>query len=105
MPRPELLEGITEKVITPCGNFYLTINYNNKEIVEIFARIGKGGNCGYVMLNALSRVCSLALREGVKIEKIIETLKGLRCSGADNKDFHCCPHSIGMVLEEHINNK
>lgn len=96
MSRPELLDGITTKEKTPCGGMYVVINYKEK-INEVFSFLGKGGGCPRTFLEALSRVISLAIRSGVDEEKIITTLRGIRCS-ASSDDLNSCPTAMASAL-------
>lgn len=42
-PRPDMTTGITERVKIGCGNLYITVNYDDKGICEIFTNTGKAG--------------------------------------------------------------
>ena len=43
-PRPDVVTGVTEKVKIGCGNLYITVNYDEKGICEIFTNTGKAGD-------------------------------------------------------------
>ena len=40
--RPDIVSGFTEKVEIGCGNLYITVNFDDKGIVEVFTNTGKG---------------------------------------------------------------
>ena len=53
--RPDVLEGMTYKVTTDCGNFFLTINKANDDLFEVRMEMGKSGNCvrGFLHLTSI----------------------------------------------------
>lgn len=105
-PRPAVTRGITEKVVIGCGNLYVTVNYDDQGICEVFTNLGRAGGCPS-QSEATSRLISTALRAGISVESIIEQLKGIRCHStlrqrAVNGDIKVlsCPDAIGRVLEK-----
>ncbi len=105
-PRPEITRGMTEKVQIGCGNLYVTVNYDELGICEVFANLGRAGGCPS-QSEATSRLISTALRAGMSVYSIIEQLKGIRCHStlrqrATNKNIKVlsCPDAIGRVLEK-----
>ena len=75
--RPETLYGFTTKMITGMGNLYVTVTELNGSPFEVFATIGKSGKSTTAKTEAIGRLVSLALRTGVKVDKIVEQLKGI----------------------------
>lgn len=107
--RPEITQGITEKVRIGCGNLYITANYDENGICEVFTNLGRAGGCPS-QSEATSRLVSIALRSGVDPKSIIEQLKGIRCHStlrqrATNKNIKVlsCPDAIGKALEKVMN--
>ncbi len=99
-PRPALVYGITERMQTGCGNLYVTVNYDEQGICEVFTSTGKVGGCPS-QSEAVSRLVSITLRGGMCIEEILDQLSGIRCpSTMRNSDRNCasCPDAIGRVL-------
>ncbi len=100
-PRPDITTGFTEKVKIGCGNLYITVNYDDKGICEVFANLGRGGGCPS-QSEAASRLISIALRSGVDVKSIVEQLKGIRCAGTTGRGLKVtsCPDAIGRVVEK-----
>jgi len=101
-PRPDVVSGLTEKVQIGCGNLYITVNFDDKGIVEVFTNTGKGGGCPS-QSEATSRLVSVSLRSGVDIKTIIEQLRGIRCASTvrnNNLKVTSCPDAIARVIEK-----
>ncbi len=75
--RPETLDGFTTKMVTGMGNLYVTVTELNGSPFEVFATIGKSGKSTTAKTEAIGRLVSLALRSGVKVDKIVGQLKGI----------------------------
>ena len=103
--RPDIVTGFTEKVKIGCGNLYITANYDDQGICEVFTNTGRAGGCSS-QSEATSRLISIALRSGVDVKAIISQLKGIRCpSTIRHKDLKClsCPDAIGQLIEKVAN--
>lgn len=107
--RPQITKGMTEKVKIGCGNLYITVNYDENGICEVFTNLGRAGGCPS-QSEATSRLISIALRSGIDVKEIIEQLKGIRCHStlrqrATNKEIKVlsCPDAIGKALERVMN--
>lgn len=105
-PRPQITRGITEKVAIGCGNLYVTVNYDDMGICEVFTNLGRAGGCPS-QSEATSRLISTALRSGMDVQALIDQLKGIRCHStlrqrALNKNIKVlsCPDAIGKMLEK-----
>lgn len=104
--RSSILAGLTEKANTPFGSMYMTANYADKEILECFIHLGKSGSEIRSMIEALSRVISIGLRSGTKIEDYITTLEGIAGSetwvyeNAEGNEFYVrsIPDMIAKML-------
>ena len=100
-PRPDMTTGITERVKIGCGNLYITVNYDDKGICEIFTNTGKAGGCPS-QSEATARLASIALRSGIAVRSIIDQLKGIRCpSTIRQSGMKCtsCPDAIAKAIE------
>ncbi len=101
-PRPDVTTGFTEKVKIGCGNLYITVNYDEEGICEVFTNTGRAGGCPS-QSEATSRLVSVALRSGMSVDAIVEQLKGIRCpSTIRQPDAKCtsCPDAIARVIRK-----
>lgn len=104
------LTGKTYKYNTACGTLYITINKDSKgNIIEIFTNSSKNGTCK-ANLNGETRLASLALRSGVKVEEVIDSLKSIQCQSCafarakGNKiDGSSCPDIIAKCIKSEYN--
>jgi len=106
-PRPDITNGFTEKVRTGCGNLYITVNYDEQGICEVFTNTGRAGGCPS-QSEATSRLVSIALRSGIDAESIIEQLKGIRCASTIRQrgmKVLSCPDAIGRLIEKVMNHQ
>lgn len=102
--RPEITNGLTEKVKIGCGNLYVTVNYDEQGICEVFTNTGRHGGCPS-QSEATSRLVSISLRAGVDVETIINQLKGIRCPSTIRQPgmkVMSCPDAIARTIEKVI---
>jgi ribonucleoside-diphosphate reductase alpha chain len=103
--RPRVTAGSTERVLTGCGNLYVTVNRDEHGICEVFSTLGKTGGCASAQLEGLSRLISLSLRSGIEIASIVEQLRGIRCPSIVWEGGHAvlsCADAIASVLEKEV---
>lgn len=103
--RPDTVMGITERVKIGCGNLYITVNYDDKGICELFTNTGKAGGCPS-QSEATARLASIALRSGIDVKSIVDQLKGIRCpSTIRQSGMKCtsCPDAIAKTIERVYN--
>lgn len=104
--RPEILTGKTYRIKTGYGNLYVTVNNDENGVpFEVFAIIGKSGGFFQEQSEGICRLISVALRAGVKLEEVIDNLKGIRGPMpmlTDKGTVLSLPDAIGQVLDEHV---
>ncbi len=104
--RPDVMAGKTYKIKSGYGNLYITVNRDDKGVpFEVFATIGKSGGFFQEQTEAICRLISRSLRSGVKVEEIINDLKGIRgpMPTMTNKGtILSLPDAIGKILEEDV---
>jgi ribonucleoside-diphosphate reductase alpha chain len=106
--RPKVTRGVTERVNTGCGYIYVTVNFDQQGISEVFSTLGKAGGCAAAQLEAISRLISLALRSGIDVDSIVKHLRGIRCPSIAWEQGHAilsCADAIASVLEKYIREK
>jgi ribonucleoside-diphosphate reductase alpha chain len=102
--RPKVTRGVTERVNTGCGYIYVTVNFDQRGISEVFSTLGKAGGCAAAQLEAISRLTSVALRSGVNLDSIVKHLRGIRCPSIAWEQGHAilsCADAIASVLEKY----
>ncbi|RLC76619.1 MAG: hypothetical protein DRI61_12990 [Chloroflexi bacterium] len=101
--RPEELKGTTYKIKTGCGNLYVTVNIDDKQVaMECFCRLGKAGGCANSQTEAIGRLISYALRIGGEIDEIVNNLIGINCHSPvmnGKKQVNSCSDAIAQVLQ------
>jgi len=100
--RPDITTGFTEKVKIGCGNLYITVNYDEHGICEVFTNTGRAGGCPS-QSEATSRLISIALRSGMDAKSVVEQLKGIRCPSTIRQNdikVKSCPDAIAKVIEK-----
>lgn len=103
--RPDVTQGITQKIETGCGHMYVTINSDEYGACEIFVQMGKVGGCASAQLEAIARLASLALRSNLKLESLVRQLKGIRCQSPmwhKGKMITSCGDAVGQALENYL---
>lgn len=100
--RPAILTGLTEQMKIGCGNLYVTVNYDENGICEVFTSTGKVGGCPS-QSEATARLASIALRSGLSVKEIVHQLEGIRCpSTIRQSGVNCtsCPDAIAKVVKK-----
>jgi len=100
--RPDVTQGMTERMKIGCGNLYVTVNYDEQGICEVFTNTGKAGGCPS-QSEATARLVSIALRSGIDARRVVDELKGIRCPSTIRQNgMKCtsCPDGIARVIEK-----
>ena len=101
--RPRQTRGITERVRTGHGNMYVTVNLDDAgQPFEVFGTMGKAGGCDAALLEAVSRLVSLALRAGIDTSEVTRQLRGITCCPAwdDGTLVRSGPDAVAIVLDK-----
>jgi ribonucleoside-diphosphate reductase alpha chain len=104
--RPDILTGITKKYLTACGKLYITVNYHNNIILEVFTTNPQNAYC-CSELDVLCRTISNSLQSCSDIENLIEVLKDTsckKCTGFSKNRYYSCPSAIGHCIEQTLIN-
>jgi ribonucleoside-diphosphate reductase alpha chain len=107
-PRPKVTKGVTERVTTGCGYIYVTVNFDDKGICEVFSMLGKSGGCASAQLEATSRLISLAVRSGIDLSSVSKHLRGIHCPSVaweEGRAIFSCADAIASVLEKYTKDK
>lgn len=109
--RPKEVFGSTSRFTTPFGKLYLTINKikkEDKEPIELFARLGKCGSNIQSLVDAISILCSLCFKHGVEAKHVAKALKGIKSEDyifEGQEKYTSIADLIAKKLEEAINQK
>ena len=102
--RPMQMRGVTERVRTGHGNTYITINFDeDARPFEVFTTVGKAGSCDSANLEAISRLVSLALRSGIRVDQVIEQIQGITCHPVwdQGMQVRSAPDAVSLALKKH----
>jgi ribonucleoside-diphosphate reductase alpha chain len=107
--RPDILRGVTRKMLSPLGTLYVTINEDEKgRPFEVFTTLGKAGGAAMADAEAISRLISLALRSGIPLSTISKQLRGISCDravGFGAKKILSVPDAVALAIEEYLAEK
>jgi ribonucleoside-diphosphate reductase alpha chain len=102
--RPDTLNSITYKVPSGFGNIYIIVSTLEDAPFEVFITVGKAGSTLQAKAEAIGRMTSLALRNNIPIEEIIEQLIDIR----GNETFPwkdtviwSIPDAVAKILKKH----
>jgi ribonucleoside-diphosphate reductase alpha chain len=70
MIRPDCLSGYTQRLQTPCGDLYLTLNEYKNSLCEVRMTLGKSGSCSNILFTTISILISKLLQCGVPKDDI-----------------------------------
>lgn len=108
MSRPSgPLQGWTHQKLTGCGKLYITINEDPQtgRLVEVFLSMGKAGGCASSQTEAIGRLVSVSLTNGIDPNVLIKQLAGISChshAGFGDGEISSCADAIAKALKEHL---
>ena len=98
--------GTSIKRKVACGSLHINVfRDSDGNLAEVFINTSRGGIC-QSNVNAISRLVSLLLRGGIKVDAISNQLKDIKCPACsilrkENKNIGIsCADTIGRYLEE-----
>jgi ribonucleoside-diphosphate reductase alpha chain len=104
--RPKLVNSMTTRIKTGCGDLYVTIGYKGHQPMEILTKADKAGSCTVCQLEALTRSITLGLKFGIPLENYMEELRGLQCPNPNMfpkvERALSCPDGISKVMGEYL---
>jgi len=77
--RPDTLNSLTIERMTGCGTLYVTIGWDENGVFEVFATLGKAGQCQACSLEAVTRAVTLGLRYSIPVKNYIKILSSIQC--------------------------
>lgn len=111
-PRPDIVEGVTYKTMTPLGSAFITINHDEHgNPLEMFINVGKAGSDIKAMSEAFGRMLSAILRINgntspkERVMEIVDQLSGIggRSSiGFGVNRVRSLPDAIAITLAKHF---
>lgn len=98
------VNGSTTRKSTACvPGMYVTVNKKDGDILEVFTNVSQGCTSN---IGSITRLASLALRSGVKVEEIVKEMKSNHCQAcavvkSKGQDVsNSCSYAIAEVIEE-----
>ena len=109
-PRPDALQGVSQRIETGYGKLYVTINEDPEtgEPFELFANIGHSGGFTNSFTEALAKVISTALRSGVDPREIVDELCGTRSPKVawdKGEQIQSIPDAIGTAMRRYLDDE
>ena len=104
-PRPQSIAGTTERIETPVGTLFMTINRADGKLYELFLNIGKAGADVTADAEGFGRLLSMIFKAGIPPEMVIDQLRGIGGSGSigfGKKRVRSLPDAIARVLEMYL---
>jgi ribonucleoside-diphosphate reductase alpha chain len=111
MERPEVLEGYTIRLKTPCGPFFVTLNECENKLYEIQMSIGKSGTCQNLLFRTIALLISVLLQSGISKENIAKALSHQMEGNCGNNKiwnegeaYHSCiDYTFKKIVEDMAN--
>jgi ribonucleoside-diphosphate reductase alpha chain len=101
-PRARKIAGTTDRIETPVGSLYMTINRANGKLYEVFLNIGKAGADITADAEGYGRLLSMIFKAGIPPEMVVDQLRGIGGSGSigfGKQRVRSLPDAIARVLE------
>jgi ribonucleoside-diphosphate reductase alpha chain len=103
--RPRVLKAEIFKTKTGSGTLYTSVGLDEEGLpVEIFINISKHGSDVSAFSEALGRVISIALQNGIPVENIADTIIGIMGDSSawdSGKLIKSIPDAVGRILKDY----
>ena len=110
--RPEVLEGSTTKLKTPCGAMYVTVNEFEGKLCEVMLTLGRSGTCQNLLFRVTSLLLSVMLQSDIPREKIVKAIskqmEGNCGQGRiyfNGQEYHSCIDYVFKRITEELLNR
>ncbi len=101
--RPMDMIGKTVKLKVPQGSLYVTANFDNTDLKEVFITLGKTGSEEKSYCEAIGRIASKYLQIGGTVQGLVDSLKGIKSNQSIVWDrgvkLYSVPDAIAKALE------
>lgn len=100
--RPGEVPAEVIKVTVGCGNLYVIVSRNWGKMFEVFATLGKTGQCVSSQMSTLTTMITMGLRHHVPAEVLYSKLVGTRCptpTVTKGVEYLSCGDAIGQVMK------
>lgn len=110
--RPDVLDGRTPKLTTPCGSLFVNLNHCDNKLREVQITLGKSGSCQNLLFRTISLLISVLLQSNVSRENIVKALshqmEGSCGNGriyCDGMQYHSCVDFVLRSIVEEMANR
>lgn len=100
--RPERVDGSTWCVPTGCGKVYVTVNWIEGRIFEVFIKAGKAGGCMTAQTATIGKLISRECAYGLDAAELVGYLKGVSCHKQLEAGAKSCTDAVARVIERDI---
>jgi hypothetical protein len=87
--RPDVLEGYTPRLKTPCGSLFVNFNHCDNKLREIQATLGKSGSCQNLLFRTISLLMSVLLQANISRENIVKAISHQMEGSCGNGRIYC----------------
>ena len=91
------------------NQLFVTLNVDGQgNLTEIFLTMGKAGGCASATTQAIGRLLSISLRNGVKPELLMKQLAGISChsqSGFGSEKLQSCADAVAQSIRAFLDAK
>lgn len=101
--RPKKVPSTTTRVTLQCGKLYITTTRFDDSLFEVFALLGKSGQCSMAQLINITTMTTMGLRHHVPAPDLFDKLIGTKCptiSIDEGVTYTSCGDAIGQVLAQ-----